>query len=88
VIIPFSGETPEAIPKAIAKGRATMPTIIPDIRSAINVFLEYSFDVVTNFGLNSTVFIFNRDVKKYVITRNAFGYTQKRSTFYFSLSTQ
>ena len=39
VIIPFSGETPLAIPKAIANGRATIPTIRPAIRSAVNVCL-------------------------------------------------
>jgi len=33
VIIPFSGETPEATAKAIASGRATIPTIIPAIIS-------------------------------------------------------
>ncbi|MPN60108.1 hypothetical protein SDC9_207833 [bioreactor metagenome] len=30
---PCSGETPEAIPNAIARGRATIPTMIPAIRS-------------------------------------------------------
>jgi hypothetical protein len=40
VIIPFSGETPEAIPKAIASGSATIPTMMPAIRSAINVSFE------------------------------------------------
>ncbi len=39
VMIPFSGVTPEAMPKAMASGRATMPTMIPAIRSAMNVFL-------------------------------------------------
>ena len=38
VIIPFSGDTPEAIPKAMASGNATIPTIIPAMRSAINFF--------------------------------------------------
>lgn len=41
VMIPFSGDTPEAIPKAIANGRATMPTTRPAIRSAENVWREY-----------------------------------------------
>ena len=40
VIIPFSGDTPEAIPKAIANGSATIPTMTPAIRSAINVSFE------------------------------------------------
>ena len=31
---PFSGDTPEAIPKAMAKGSATIPTMIPAMRSA------------------------------------------------------
>ena len=40
VINPFSGLTPEAIPNAMASGRATMPTMIPAIRSAMNFSLE------------------------------------------------
>ena len=40
VIIPFSGDTPDAIPNAMAKGKATIPTMIPAIRSDINVSLE------------------------------------------------
>jgi len=40
VINPFSGLTPDAIPNAMAKGRATMPTIIPAIRSAENFSFE------------------------------------------------
>ena len=36
VIIPFSGVTPLAIPKAIANGNATIPTMIPAMRSVIN----------------------------------------------------
>lgn len=39
VIIPFSGDTPDAIPNAIAKGKATIPTIIPAMMSAAKVFL-------------------------------------------------
>nr|UVY31560.1 MAG: hypothetical protein [Bacteriophage sp.] len=35
VIIPFSGLTPEAIPNAMARGNATIPTIIPAIRSVV-----------------------------------------------------
>ncbi len=39
VINPLSGVTPEAIPKAIASGSATMPTIIPAVKSEVNCFL-------------------------------------------------
>ena len=37
VMIPFSGVTPEAIPKAMARGKATMPTMIPAMMSDIRV---------------------------------------------------
>ena len=40
VIRPFSGDTPEAIPKAMASGNATMPTMIPAMRSFKNLSLE------------------------------------------------
>ena len=40
VISPFSGLTPEAIPNAMAKGRATIPTMMPAIRSAANFPFE------------------------------------------------
>ena len=40
VMIPFSGDTPLAIPKAMAKGSATIPTMIPAMRSVMNVFLS------------------------------------------------
>ena len=30
VMIPFSGETPDAMAKAMARGSATMPTINPE----------------------------------------------------------
>ena len=40
VINPFSGLTPEAIPNAMANGRATIPTMIPAIRSVMNFSLE------------------------------------------------
>ncbi|MPM26230.1 hypothetical protein SDC9_72731 [bioreactor metagenome] len=39
VIKPCCGVTPEAIPNAIARGRAIIPTITPAIRSEKNVFL-------------------------------------------------
>ncbi|CCZ15563.1 unknown [Prevotella sp. CAG:487] len=38
VMMPFSGVTPEAMPKAMASGRATMPTITPAMTSAMKVF--------------------------------------------------
>ena len=40
VIIPFSGDTPEAIPNAIARGSATIPTIMPAMRSAMKLSFE------------------------------------------------
>ena len=40
VMMPFSGDTPDAMPKAMASGRATMPTMTPAMRSAINVCLS------------------------------------------------
>ena len=39
VMIPFSGDTPEAMPKAMARGSATIPTMMPAIRSFMNVSL-------------------------------------------------
>ena len=49
---PRSGSTPDAIAKAIANGSATMPTIIPAVRSFRNVFDEYFFNVLRISGLN------------------------------------
>lgn len=43
VISPLSGETPEAIAKAIASGSATIPTIIPAEISFDICFLEIPF---------------------------------------------
>ena len=40
VTMPFSGDTPEAMPNAIASGSATMPTMMPAIRSEANVRFE------------------------------------------------
>ena len=40
VIIPFSGETPDAIAKAMESGSATIPTIIPATISVEIVFFE------------------------------------------------
>ena len=40
VKIPASGFTPEAMAKAMASGRATMPTVTPAIRSGAKSFGE------------------------------------------------
>ena len=37
VMMPFSGDTPLAMPNAMASGRATMPTMTPAMRSATKV---------------------------------------------------
>ena len=37
VTMPVSGETPDAMPNAMAKGSATMPTMRPAITSAASV---------------------------------------------------
>jgi hypothetical protein len=39
VINPCCGVTPEAIPKAIARGRAIIPTMTPAVRSDRKAFL-------------------------------------------------
>ena len=53
VIIPFSGDTPDATANAIASGKATIPTIIPaNISDIICSLLMPSFNRVKNFGLN------------------------------------
>ena len=57
VIIPFSGETPEAIAKAIAKGKATIPTMTPAIASALKLSLLYSRKDVQNTGAYPNSFI-------------------------------
>jgi len=54
VIIPFSGETPDAIAKAIESGSATIPTIIPATISVEIVFFEIPcFINENNLGVNS-----------------------------------
>ena len=57
VMIPFSGVTPEAMPNAMASGRATMPTMTPAMRSLMNVLRLYDLRVVNNWGLKSNVVI-------------------------------
>ena len=57
VIIPFSGETPEAIAKAIAKGKATIPTMTPAITSALKFSLLYPRKDVQNTGAYPKSFI-------------------------------
>lgn len=57
VMMPFSGVTPEAIPNAMASGSATMPTMMPAMRSDMKFFLLYDFSVSNNWGFKSNVFI-------------------------------
>jgi hypothetical protein len=52
---PRSGVRPLAIAKAIARGRATTPTITPAVRSDVNCERLYDFSVVIDFGTNKTV---------------------------------
>jgi hypothetical protein len=53
VINPLSGDTPEAIAKAIANGSATMPTINPAITSLCSCFRSTpSLSIENNFGVN------------------------------------
>ena len=40
VMMPFSGLTPDAMANAIARGRATIPTMMPAMRSDEKVFLS------------------------------------------------
>ena len=56
-MMPFSGVTPEAIPNAMASGSATMPTMMPAMRSDMKFFLLYDFSVSNNWGFKSNVFI-------------------------------
>ena len=50
---PSVGPTPEAIPKAIARGIATIPTMIPAIRSLENISLLYPLRVEKRRGEKS-----------------------------------
>src|SRR5258708_23104503 len=52
---PASGGTPEAIAKAIARGSATRPTVMPERRSAIHKRLVY--DLTHTTALASQLFI-------------------------------
>jgi hypothetical protein len=47
---PRSGLTPLAIANAMASGSATIPTMIPALRSARNCSRVYPASVVTSFG--------------------------------------
>ena len=47
---PACGVTPEAIPKAIARGSATSPTVMPASRSCRNAFALYVLRARTDFG--------------------------------------
>ena len=52
VKIPAWGGAPEAMAKAIASGNATMPTVMPAIRSDLKAWPEYVLSVSSNFGRN------------------------------------
>jgi hypothetical protein len=47
---PRSGVSPLAMAKAIASGRATIPTMAPAVRSARNWARVYVLSVVTSLG--------------------------------------
>lgn len=54
VISPVDGVMaghPQAMANAMAKGRATTPTVRPAVRSERNVFLLYSFSVLNRLGV-------------------------------------
>ena len=55
MIRPVVGLTPDAIPKAIASGNATIPTTIPEIKSALNFASEYPRNDDNDFGWKSIV---------------------------------
>lgn len=52
VINPFSGETPDAIPNAIANGSAIIPTKTPAVMSLISCSLVTEESNTNNLGLN------------------------------------
>ena len=59
VMIPFSGETPEAMAKAIANGSATIPIIRPERRSFMRVSLEMPcFKRENSLGVNSFLIVY------------------------------
>lgn len=72
VINPFSGETPEAIPNAIAKGSATMPTKIPAVMSLRNWSFEIEGSRTNNFGLNIDTFL--SEMLNVVLTKNHYTF--------------
>src|ERR1700693_4106002 len=47
---PRSGVTPLAIAKAMASGSATIPTMIPAVRSLVNSARGYDFSALKTFG--------------------------------------
>ncbi len=54
VMSPFSGDTPDATPNAMAKGRATMPTTIPAMMSRPTCSLDMPLRrSVKSLGLNT-----------------------------------
>ncbi len=59
---PVCGGTPEAMANAIAKGRATSPTVIPARRSDTNIRLVYDLRQSTDFGSQLFMSTFLRSV--------------------------
>ena len=57
VMMPFSGVTPEAMPNAMASGRATIPTMMPAMMSAVRVCRLYVLRDVRSCGFRLNVFI-------------------------------
>ena len=57
VMIPFSGVTPLAIPNAMARGSATIPTIMPAMRSFMNISRLYPLKLSINEGFKPNPFI-------------------------------
>ena len=57
VMMPFSGVTPLAMPNAMASGSATIPTIIPAMRSFMNTSRLYPLKLSINEGFKPNPFI-------------------------------
>src|SRR5712691_66062 len=52
---PACGERPEAMAKAIAKGRATRPTVTPASKSERNLWRSYSRNRIIDFGSQASI---------------------------------
>ena len=83
---PFSGDKPEAMAKAIARGIATIPTITPAMESEKNCFLVYPFKVVNNFGYNIKLSILKRKYNEKIPTQKSIGIFYKWSIVLLSHS--